>query len=264
MMSLPSWTREPLVHFLGLGAVIWAVLAWQGEPVDPASRAIAVTAEDRARLALQWERTLRRAPTDAELDALTEQFIREEVLYREAMRLGLDQDDAVLRKRLAGKMDYLAASMAETASASDAALQDWLNQHPERFASDVRYTFDQRWFAEREAALAAMNGADPAGEVISLPPSLTDASGREVEQRFGAAFRKSLDGAKLGEAWTGPVASGFGWHLIRVRARQTSEVPPLSAIRDAVEADWRTQTSAARKEEAYRLLRESYRITVAR
>ncbi|OZA93191.1 MAG: hypothetical protein B7X57_05835 [Erythrobacter sp. 34-65-8] len=263
-MTLPGWTREPLVHFLAAGAAIWFVLSWQGEPVDPASRAITVTQEDRARLALQWERTLQRAPTDAELDGLTEQFIREEVLYREALRLGLDQDDAVLRKRLAGKMDYLAASMAETASAPDATLQQWLDTHPERFAPEVRYSFDQRWFAEQDTARSALPSPDPRGEPISLPPAMEGASRREVDERFGEAFRTALDAAPVGQGWHGPVASGFGWHLVQLRARETGEVPPLAEIRDRVEADWRTATSAARKEEAYRLLRDSYRITVAR
>lgn len=263
-MTLPGWTREPLVHFLAAGAAIWVVLAWQGEPVDPASRTIAVTREDRARLALQWEQTLQRPPTDAELDALTEQFVREEVLYREALRLGLDRDDAVLRKRLAGKMDYLAASMAETATASDATLQDWLRQHPERFAPEVRYSFDQRWFATHEAAQRAMGGAEPTGEAISLPPALEQTRRREVEERFGEAFRAALDQAPVGNAWHGPVASGFGWHVVRLRARNAGRVPPLAEIRDRVEADWRSATMATRKDEAYRVLRESYRVTIAR
>lgn len=263
-MTLPGWTREPLIHFLAAGAAIWVALAWQGEPVDPASRTISVTREDRARLALQWERTLQRPPTDAELDSLTEQFIREEVLYREALRLGLDRDDAVLRKRLASKMDYLAASMAETATASDATLQAWLSEHPERFAGDVRYSFDQRWYAEREAADRALRSDAPVGEDISLPPSLERAPAREVEERFGEAFRTALDGMPADITWRGPVASGFGWHLVRLRARETGKAPPLAEIRDKVEADWQSATAAARKDEAYRLLRDSYRITVAR
>ncbi|MFN3517558.1 MAG: peptidyl-prolyl cis-trans isomerase [Novosphingobium sp.] len=263
-MNLPGWTREPLLHFLAAGAAIWLVLAWQGEPVDPASRTIAVTREDRARLALQWEKTFQRPPTDAELDGLTEQFIREEVLYREAIRLGLDRDDAVLRKRLANKMDYLAASMAETASVSDDTLKQWLDKHPERFAPDVRYTFDQRWFAEREAAERARGRADPVSEPISLPATLDRAPRGEVEKQFGLDFAETLDRIRPDNRWQGPVPSGFGWHVVRLRARSVSPVPPLAQIRDQVEADWRTDTAAERKEQGYRLLRDSYRITIDR
>lgn len=263
-MKLPGWTREPLVHFLAAGAVIWLVLGWQGEPVDPASRTIAVTTDDRARLALQWERTMQRPPTDAELDSLTEQFIREEVLYREAVRLGLDQDDAVLRKRLAGKMDYLAASMAETAGVSDETLQGWLEKHPERFAPDVAYSFDQRWFADRETAARAVRQSEPGGEAISLPPAMDKAPRGEIEKQFGLDFTEALDKLPRTDGWQGPVASGYGWHVVRLHARDAGRVPQLAQIRDQVEADWRTETASARKEEAYEVLRGSYRITIDR
>lgn len=173
-MKLAGWTREPLAHFLAAGAALFALFAWMGEDVDPASRTITVTQEDRARLALQWERTFARPPTDGELDALTEQFVREEVLYREALRLGLDRDDAVVRKRMATKMDFLATSAAETAQPDDAVLQKWLEDHPTRFASDARFTFDQLYFAERPAAEAALKrlaaGASGKAAGIDLAP----------------------------------------------------------------------------------------------
>ncbi len=263
-MTLPGWTREPLVHFLAAGAAIVLLLAWQGEEVDPASRSITVTQEDRARLALQWERTMSRPPTDAELDALTERFIREEVLYREALRLGLDRDDAVLRKRLANKMDYLAGSMAETAAVSDATLQQWLDNHPERFAEDTRYSFDQRYFAGREDAESALASGDREGEAISLPAAVENERRKQVEDRFGIAFRRGLDGLEPGSDWQGPVASGFGWHLVRVRARAPGTVPPLGDIRDRVETDWRAATKDRREDEAYRVLRDAYEVTVER
>jgi hypothetical protein len=262
-MKLPAWSREPLVHFLAAGAAIFLFLAWQGEEADPASRTIAVTREDRARLALQWERSTGRIPTDAELDALTERHVREEVLYREALRLGLDRDDAVLRKRLANKMDYLAESMAETSPVSDATLAAWLAEHPERFAPEVRYGFEQRWFAEEPDARAAL-ASGAAGDAIALPPALADAPRREVEERFGREFRARLDDLAVGNAWQGPVPSGFGWHLVRLTAREVGKTPSLAEFRDAVETDWRAETKARRKDDAYRLLLASYEVDVAR
>ena len=89
---LKSWLREPLVHFLIGGLFLWLFLAWQGEEADPASRTISITQEDRARMALQWQRMMQRPPTDAELDGLTQSWLREEILYREALRLGLDRE----------------------------------------------------------------------------------------------------------------------------------------------------------------------------
>lgn len=269
-MTLPGWTREPLGHFLTAGAAIFLLLAWRGEEVDPASRTITVSREDRARLSLQWERSTGRIPTDAELDALTERHVREEVLYREALRLGLDRDDAVLRKRLANKMDYLAESMAETAPVSEATLQRWLKQHPARFTPDARYGFDQLWFetpGEAEAALARLGqGADWAsvGGTISLPPSVRGEARTLLEARYGRQFVHGLDGLAVNGVWRGPVPSGFGWHLVRLTAREVGDTPPLAQVRDAVETDWRAATKARRKDEAYRLLRDSYEVRVAR
>ncbi len=261
-MTLPAWTREPIVHFLAAAAVLFLYFVWVGEPADPASRTITVTREDRAAMALQWERTMQRPPTDAELDALVEIFLREEVLYREAIRLGLDRDDTVVRKRLANKMDYLAASMAETAAVSDDILIEWLAQYPERFAPDVRYSFDQMYFAERAAAAAALTSAPTKVEAISLPSAFENASRSEVEGRLGRAFTATLDALQPGNKWVGPVASGFGWHVVRLRAREIGKSPTLAEIRSEVEADWRSSTEAERKKDAYELLRSGYRLTV--
>lgn len=267
-MTLPRWTREPMVHFLTAGAVLFALFAWQGEPADPASRTIDVSLEDRARLALQYERTMKRPPTDGELDTLTEQYVREEVLYREALRLGLDRDDAVVRKRMANKMDFLAQSMAETVEPSDEVLAKWLTDHPERFAREVRYGFDQRFFADRAAAQAALGrlraGGAMEGEAISLPPSVEGASRSRAAERFGEAFVGALDAMEPGADWSGPVASGFGWHVVRLRTREAGEVPPLADIREQVENDWRAETIARRRDEAYALLRDAYTVTIAR
>lgn len=267
-MILPRWTREPLVHFLLAGAALFAFFAWKGEPADPASRTIHVTREDRARLALQWQRTMLRPPTDAELDALTETWLREEILYREALRLGLDRDDAIVRKRLASKMDFLAESMAESEQPDEATLQKWLSQHPQNFAADTAYSFDQLYFiteaAARDAQQALRKGADwrALGEPIELPRSRENTGTDVLRQQFGIQFAGDLAALKPGPDWAGPLPSGYGWHLVRLRARTVGTVPPLSAIRERVENDWRNATLEARREAAYQLLRGAYRITI--
>ncbi|WP_114521427.1 peptidylprolyl isomerase [Altererythrobacter sp. ZODW24] len=266
-MTLPGWTREPLVHFLFGGLLLFAFFAWRGEDVDPASRSIDISREQQARIALQFERTMQRAPTDGELDALVDQYVREEVLYREALRLGLNNDDAVVRKRMAQKMDYLAASRAETQQPSDATLQAWLDEHPARFAPDSRFSFDQLWFAEKSAADAAKARLDTEGrwqdlgERISLPSSLDAASRSDVTARFGSEFAANLEGGAKDE-WIGPVRSGFGFHLVRLRDATNGPVPPLAEIRDRVENDWRAETMAKRRGEAFAILRDAYDVTL--
>ena len=269
-MNLPDWTREPLVHFLVAGALIFALFSLQGEEIDPASRTIDIDRETQAQIALGFERLMSRPPTDAELDAQIERYVREEVLYREALRLGLDADDAIVRRRLAQKMDMLASARAETEQPSEATLQEWLEQHPERFASDTRYSLDQLWFAEETAARSvqgSLSGAtdwQSSGERISLPSSLENEPRRELLDQFGAQFVSAIDGLELGDAWQGPVTSGLGWHLVRLRDRSASSIPALSDIREDVENDWRSRTIDRRRDEAYQLLREAYTVSIER
>ncbi|WP_336987361.1 peptidylprolyl isomerase [Altererythrobacter aquiaggeris] len=268
-MTLPGWTREPLVHFLIGGLLLFAFFAWRGVDVDPASRSIDISREQQARIALQFQQTMQRPPTDGELDMLVDQYVREEVLYREALRLGLDNDDAVIRKRMAQKMDYLAASRAETQQPDDAVLEKWLARHPARFAPDSRFSFDQLWFAQGPAARDAMAqlGAGASwegqGEQISLPRSVESASRSDLIARFGSEFVGQLGTAPLNE-WTGPLRSGFGFHLLRLRKASTGPVPPLAEIRERVANDWRAETMANRREEAYRILRRGYDVSLER
>lgn len=269
-MALPGWTREPLVHFLIAGMLIYALLAWRGEEADPASRSIMVDREQQAQLALVFERTMGRAPTDAELDAQIERFVREEVLYREALRLGLDREDAVVRRRMAQKMDMLAGARIEAATPDEATLREWYNTHRERFASEAAYSFDQLWFDSERAAraaqatIAAGAEAEGLGQPISLPLSVKAMPNAEVLSRFGIQFMQELGRLEAGQEWQGPIPSGLGWHLVRLELRDIGEAPPFEKVRQAVESDWRISTIDARKEAAYRLLRDAYSVKVER
>lgn len=268
-MKLGRWAREPLVHFLLGGLLIFALFAWRGEPVDPASRTIRIGQEDQAQLALGFERMMARPPTDAELDALTARWIRDEVLYREALRLGLEADDPVIRRRLAQKMDAIAASAADAEQPSDAVLGEWLRAHPDRFTPDTALTFDQLYFADAAAARGALarlrGGADWRGEgqAVSLPRSFEAAGRTEVASQFGDELARALEDMKPGSAWRGPVETPLGYYLVRLRERQRGALPALAEVRQRVDDDWRAETERARKDAGYRLLREAYSVEVA-
>ncbi|TNE45206.1 MAG: peptidyl-prolyl cis-trans isomerase [Sphingomonadales bacterium] len=269
-MKLPDWTREPLVHFLAAGALVFGFFSLQGGGVDPASRVIDVDRETQAQVALGFERLMNRAPTDAELDAQIDRFVREEILYREALRLGLDQGDAIVRRRLAQKMDMLASARAEIEQPSEETLRGWYSEHPDRFALETSYTLDQLWFEDEAAALAAKrqlgSGASwtGLGQRISLPESLDNERRREVLDTFGERFVAAVDAMDAGNDWAGPIASGLGWHLVRLRARDTGDVPDFEVVQQDVENDWRSATIAERREQAFQLLRDAYRIEIDR
>lgn len=256
------WLREPLVHFLIAGAVLFAFFAWRGEEADPASRTIDVTREVQARLALGFERAMQRPPTDAELGGLIQRWVREEVLYREALRLGLGQDDVVVRRRLAKKMDGLASAQAEVAAASEAELEQWLADYPGEFERGGVLNFEQAVFASEDAALAAMGQAEPAGQSTSLPRSNIRKSAADIAAVYGSDFAETLGELSVSSDWQGPVRSGFGWHLVHLYHREEGSTPAFAAIRDEVEDHWRSATIAARKERAFKLLREPYVVEV--
>lgn len=259
-MRLSGWAREPLVHFLALGAVLYVGLTWGGTPVDPSSRVIVVDAARKAQLALAFEQVMGRAPTDAELDARIERYVREEVLYREALRLGLDQDDAVVRQRMVAKMDMSASVAAEIAEPSEAQLKAYFEANRARYAGDEKVSFAQAWFQTEGEAKAALGGEIRGGS-ISLPGVVGGKPMRDVESQFGQQFVRGLAALQPSEDWQGPIASGFGWHLVRLRNRYRDKAD-FDEIREQIENDWRSAEVAARKERAYAILRSAYRVDI--
>lgn len=262
-MRLPGWTREPLVHFLALGAVVYVALTWGGEPVDPASRVIEVGGEEQAQLAQGFERLMGRAPTDAELDAAIDKYVREEVLYREALRLGLDQGDAVVRQRMVAKMDMSASAAAEAAEPSEALLRTFFEENAARYAGEAALSFDQAYFETEDAARSALGNSNITGQPISLPASVDAMPIREVQNRFGELFARGAADLEPAEGWQGPLRSGFGWHLIRLRERSASSAA-FESVRDRVENDWRSAEILARKARAFEVLLSAYRVEIDR
>lgn len=260
--------RDPLAHFLLGGAILWALLGLAGEPADPAARAIAVSRARQAALADNYAQLMGRRPTERELAGLIESDVREEVLYREALRLGFDQDDPVVRRRLATKMAEAASAGAEAAEPSDAELRGWLATHPQRFAGDAVLRFSQRLFASEAQARAALavlrRGQDAGGDGGALPVTVGGLPERELRERLGRQFAAGLARLNPGGGWQGPIPSGYGWHAVRLDPRLPGAVPPFETIRPRVLADWRGATMLARQEAAYRALRDRYRVTVAR
>ncbi len=257
-----KWLRDPLAHFLIAGAAIWGVISLTGGEVDPEARTISLSREQQAGLALAFERTMGRAPTDAELDARIAQWVREEVLYREALRLGLDEGDPVVKRRLATKMDDLASAQAELAQPSEEDLRAWYRENASGYESSGLIDFEQAYFPTRGAALAARGEGRPRGQPISLPRNVSGMSDREVGQLFGSEFAEGLSRLETSPEWQGPVQSGYGWHLVRVSNREDGNVPPFEEVREKVERDWRSRTIAARREAAYEVLRDAYTVEV--
>jgi hypothetical protein len=268
---------EPLLHFLVLGAALFAAYAGLNREPERELQEIVVSAGQIEHLVATFARTWQRVPSDVELSGLIDQYVREEVLSRQAIELGLDQNDTVIRRRLQQKMEFIAEDAAAATEPSDAELAAWYAQHPELWRQDPRFTFRQILLrperhgrgVEEDAARLLVSlrakGArsDPSalGEASLLPSSLVDEPRRAVEGSFGPAFAAALAELPIGE-WSGPVRSGVGTHLVRVEARTEGRIPPFAEVRDPVRREWE---SSRRVESSRRLLAqllERYRVTV--
>lgn len=259
--------REPLVHFLIAGAALFAFGGYYAG-VDASERSITLDEAEVIRLADRWQQTWRRPPNRAELDGLIREYIKEEVYFREAMRLGLDADDPIIRRRLRTKMEFLATAQVESAAPSDTELMRYYTANKARYAAGTAYSFDQRYYGEDEAgarrAIDVLNaGANPPALLLPLPAELEKASASEVSRTFGDGFVDSLRALPTA-MWAGPVRSGFGWHAVRIRAVDPSQVPPLADIVQQVSNDWRAETKAKREAAAYQMLLDGYTIRIAK
>lgn len=259
--------REPLVHFLAAGSVLFLVMGQFGGQ-DSLDRRITIDEAEVTRLATQWEQTWRRPPSVEELDNLIRDYIKEEVYFREAMRLGLDADDPVIRRRLRAKMEFLATAQVQNMEPTDAALNAYYNKHKARYAEKPAFSFDQIFAGDDEGdakyILRALNAGRPVkAEPLSVDGSMDKAPFDDVERQFGDVFANSLRSLPVGR-WSGPVQSGFGWHAVRIRNVVAAETPPLAAVRQRVANDWSAETQAKREAEAYQALLDGYDIRIAK
>jgi hypothetical protein len=259
-----------MVHFLAIGVLVFALFAIVSDtPPRPSADRIVVTPEIAARLASGFEATWRRPPSRAELEGLIEDHIREEIYVREALALGLDRDDAVIRRRLRQKMEFLTASAAEALDPSDDDLRVHFDAHPERFTNPPQVAFEQVFLGEDpgsgqvDAILAALRrGADPTavGARTLLPAALPLSPPAAVDGTFGRGFFETIAAAMPGR-WHGPVASGYGQHLIRLTRAVPAEPPPFGVVREEVLRDWKRARSEELSEQQFERLRARYTIT---
>ena len=262
--------REPLLHFLIIGAVLFAGIATVRAVKRPAVR---IDAQELEQLAAYWEMQTQRPPTKAELAAIIRERVDEELLAREATRLGMDKGDMIVRRRLAQKMAFASEDVAAIPEPSDATLQRFYDQTKDRYATPARLALRHVFFnadrtgaspeAAATAALAELKAGRPTtGDPSLLPQTYADVAAADLDRDYGAAFVAAARQAPEG-VWVGPVASPYGVHLIRVERRLAPEVPPLSAVRAEVRAAWLAERRAANNRAFLDRLRRRYRVEVA-
>lgn len=263
--------REPLFHFMLIGAAILAAYpVVNTAPPSPTPDEIVVTSDTEQQLSERFRAVWMRPPAPEELDSLVEEYVREEVLVREALKLSMDRDDAVVRQRLAQKMRFLLESSAGSVVPTEAELRDFLRENASDYERGARLAFHQVFLgedpssAEVENALAALRaGTDPAeiGQGTLLPGSMPLAGSQPVNGTFGDGFFQRLATVDPG-VWTGPISSGYGTHLVRVTETEPGGMPAFADVRGAVEDGWRREKAAQLLDTQYQRLAAEYTIVL--
>ena len=274
MKLLLRLLREPLLHFLGIGGLIFVLFAAVSEPDSEPADTIVVGPERIEQLAKGFQAVWRRPPSDDELRAIINNFVREEIYYREALALGLDSNDTVVRRRLRQKMEFLTDSGAEILEPVAGELETYLVANEMTFRRGPRLAFEQIYLGETLApesirlTLSALQsdplaGHSKLGERTLLPAQLGLSPPEAVDGVFGKGLFERLAKLKPG-VWAGPVASAYGVHLIRIGESLAARTPPLEEIRDAVLRDWKAAKARELRELYYARLRAHYVVEIRR
>jgi hypothetical protein len=270
---LKSLWKEPLVHFLLIGAVMFTVFELKQEEDSVAPNRILVDAERVEQLVARFSRTRLRPPTDIELERLIESHVREEVYYRRALAMGLDLNDPVIRQRMRQKLEFLLEDLADEAAPDNEQLMKHMQSHPEEFREALQLSFTQVYLnpdkhqdiaADSVAILARLNsGAIPEteGDQTSLEQELLLADPFQITRIFGDSFAQQIVALQPG-GWIGPLYSTYGGHLVKVSDKRDERFPPLEEVRKQVERNYLFERRQELKNITYRKLRDGYEIVI--
>ena len=276
--TLKRWLREPLLHFLLLGLVLFAAYAYmqRGRGGVESSKQIALSLDDLRTMDMYFESQWHRQPTPAEFQAMVEDKVREEVLYREALAIGLDKDDTIVKRRMAQKMQFLAEDVAAAHEPSTAELKDWFEKNSNKFALPSRYSFRHLYFSPDKRGKNAQDDAAKALAKIAGQPedsklalSLADPfmfqdyygdrAPNALAKEFGPQFVVALEKLKPG-SWQGPIESGYGWHLVYIDTVIPGRIPAFEEMEPDVKTAWLAEQKQQAWQKAYQAMRSKYAV----
>lgn len=275
---MTHFLREPLIHFLLLGGALFGVYALSADvrTGPAASKEIRLSLDEISQLTLLYQSQWRRLPTPQELQRLVENKLQQEILYREALAMGLDRDDEIVKRRMAQKMQFLAEDVAAAREPTTDELRGWFEKNSGKFAQPPRLSFRHLYFspdrrgararADAEQALAKLAGqpidvkaanalADPFMFQEYYRDRAPEFLGKEMGPQFAVAVAKVTPGS-----WQGPIESGFGWHLAFVDTMIPGRVPAFEEVEADVRSSWLSEQKALAWEKAYQDMRAKYTV----
>jgi hypothetical protein len=271
-ISIKRLWREPLVHFLLIGAAIFMFYGLTRDVGSEAPNRIVVTSAQVEQLHAKFKRTWMRSATEDEINALVDNYVREEVFYREALAMGLDQNDSIVRRRMRMKLEFILEDLSSQ-NETDEVLSAYLKQHPDKFRSEAQVSFQQVFLnpdkrkdlaSDAKKLLASLNGGakpETLGDPTLVPSDYSLATQSEIARSFGKRFAQDV--IKLVPSdWMGPVYSAYGGHLLKVSERVEASQPALADIRALVKREYLVQKHKEQKNLAYQQFRQGYEVTI--
>ena len=271
---MKHWHKEPLLHFLIIGAVIFVVFSIANkEEAAVGGNKIVVSSAETERLSDAWSKRMNRPPTEIELQGLIEAFIKEEVYYREALALGLDQDDTIIRRRLMQKMEFLSNDLAELDQPDESALNKYFLENQEKYRLPAQISFTHIYFSIDKRGARALEDskrvlteldvprAPERGDSFMMEYDFVKETPSEVARSFGSGFAEQLFTLET-NTWQGPVASGYGFHLVRISEKIDARMPELASVIDKVRTDFMFEQRQKINKEIYEKFKARYEIVI--
>ncbi|MBO0324139.1 peptidyl-prolyl cis-trans isomerase [Muricauda sp. CAU 1633] len=266
--------KEPLVHFFLLGIVLFVIYSQVNK--NDSEQDIVIDNADIAHMAELWRMQWQRPPTSEELQGLIEKYVNQEVLYREALRMNLDHNDEIVKRRLAQKMEFLGQDLSGlVAPASEENLKAYFEDHKKDFETPYRYTLYQILFTEdnhvnplekaknvlQKYGLSDTQGMQDKGDVFLLNYKLKDTDAFYLNREFGEQFTKQLEELPVGQ-WIGPIKSGYGVHLVYLESKTPPSIPSFAEVKDKVKREYEYQMEQEGQEAILKALRENYKVRI--
>jgi len=280
MPNMKRLLREPLIHFLLLGALLFGAYAYgdRGRGGVEPSRQIQLSLDDLSQLAMLFQSQWKRDPTPAEFGRMVETKVEEEVLYREGLAMGLDKDDTIVKRRMAQKIQFIAEDVAAARVPTSAELRSWFEKNADKFQEPPRVSFRHLYFSPDKrgsrakddaidalAQLAGMTEDAKAAATLADPfmfqEYYRDRAPDYLGKEFGPVFAVAVVKLPPGK-WQGPIESGFGWHLVFVDTLIPGRVPPFEEIEGTVKTAWLSEQKATAWEKAYKDMRAKYTVLI--
>ena len=257
--------RDPLVSFLFAGTLLFFITDWFSRDDD--AYQIQVSANEVQRLSDQWSLQMRRPPNKQELDGLISAFVKEEIYYREALKLNLDANDTIVRRRLVQKLTFLTEDIATNEPPAVEALQSFYAKQIDKYIEPAKFSFAHRYFSSdrrdnsQAVASQALTDTTIKGDPFMLQKEYAQRSKRDVGNLFGRDFAEKLAELPTSDEWQGPLKSAYGWHVVKLLNVAPERVQPINEVIEKVKIDWQQAERKVANESYFTNLKAKYSIT---